>query len=294
MAGDWIKMRTDLATSPKVVRISSALRADRFRTVGALHAVWCLFDAHSLDGKLEGYNLGTVDDLIGFTGFAEAMASVGWLVESAGSLELPRFDDHNGSSAKRRAMESDRKRKGRLSASDADVDADELRTREEERREEEESKAIVPSADDTSGYSSEFEQFWKAYPKRDGGNSKKGAFKAWKARLRAGAKVDDLILSASRYAEHMAVQGLTGTSFVKQASTFLGPDDHWQEALTSNVHPIAQARNGSRPALKPGEFYDFDWDDKNPATHKIYHSDTHDPTTGYAWVWLKKQTWYRP
>lgn len=156
------------------------------------------------------------------------------------------------------------------------------------------SKALVPSDDGTGDYSSEFEQFWKSYPKRDGGNSKKGAFKAWKARLRAGAKADDLILSASRYAEHMAIQGRTGTSFVKQASTFLGPDDHWQEVLTSNVHPIAIARNGTRPALKPGEFYDFDWDDKNPSTHKIYHSDTHDPTTGYAWAWLKKQTWYRP
>ena len=147
MAGDWIKMRTDLSTSPKVVRISSALRADRFRTVGALHAVWCLFDAHSLDGKLEGYNLGTVDDLIGFSGFAEAMASVGWLVESPEGIELPRFDDHNGSSAKRRAMEADRKRKGRLSA----PDADDLRTREEKRREEvnqDQKHVSPPSADD--------------------------------------------------------------------------------------------------------------------------------------------------
>jgi len=161
-------------------------------------------------------------------------------------------------------------------------------------QEPEESKALVPSDDGTGDYSSEFEQFWKAYPKREGGNSKKGAFKAWKARLRAGAKADDLIMSASRYAEHMAVQGRIGTSFVKQASTFLGPDDHWQEVLTSNVHPIATARNGMRPALKPGEFYDLEWDDRNPSTHKIYHSDTHDPTTGYAWVWLKKQAWYRP
>ena len=149
MAGDWIKMRTDLSTSPKVVRIASALRADRFRTVGALHAVWCLFDAHSLDGKLEGYTLGTVDDLIGFSGFAEAMASVGWLIESAEGIELPRFDDHNGSSAKRRAMESDRKRKGRLSASNADAEADELRTREEKRREEnKDQKPLSPDGDD--------------------------------------------------------------------------------------------------------------------------------------------------
>ena len=156
------------------------------------------------------------------------------------------------------------------------------------------SRALVPSADDTGDYSFEFEQFWKAYPKRDGGNSKRAAFKAWKARLRAGVKSDDLILSASRYAEQMTAQGRIGTSFVKQASTFLGPDDHWQEVMTSNVHPIAIARNGKRPALNPGEFYDVDWDDRNPSTHKIRHVDTHDPTTGYAWAWLKKQTWYKP
>lgn len=133
MAGDWIKMRTDLATSPKVVRISSALNADRLRTVGGLHSVWCLFDTHSVDGTLEGYTVATVDSLIGFPGFARAMIDVGWLVESAGGLTLPRFEDHNGLSAKRRAMDSDRKRNARnLSASEADK----KRTREEKRREE--------------------------------------------------------------------------------------------------------------------------------------------------------------
>lgn len=132
MAGDWIKMRTDLATCPKVVRISSALNADRLRTVGGLHSVWCLFDTHSVDGNLEGYTVATVDSLIGFSGFARAMIDVGWLIESAGGLTLPRFEDHNGLSAKRRAMDSDRKRNVRnLSASNADK----KRTREEKRRE---------------------------------------------------------------------------------------------------------------------------------------------------------------
>lgn len=50
MAGDWIKMRSDLLTHPKVVRISSALKTDRLRTIGALFSAWCLFDAHSEDG----------------------------------------------------------------------------------------------------------------------------------------------------------------------------------------------------------------------------------------------------
>ncbi|MBY4947028.1 conserved phage C-terminal domain-containing protein [Cupriavidus respiraculi] len=134
MAGDWIKMRTDLFTHPKVVRIASALKADRLRTVGGLMSVWCLFDAHSVDGKLEGYSLATIDDLIGWPGFAAAMNAVGWLDEGEESLVLPSFDTHNGQSAKRRAQDADRKREVRnLSASEADK----KRTREEKRREEE-------------------------------------------------------------------------------------------------------------------------------------------------------------
>jgi len=141
MAGDWIKMRTDLFTHPKVVRISSALNADRLRTVGGLMSVWCLFDAHSFDGQLEGYTFETVDDLIGWKGFAAAMNKVGWLDESHEGLALPRFDTHNGTSAKRRAQETGRKREARSSASDADK----KRTREEKRREEEKEPPNPPS-----------------------------------------------------------------------------------------------------------------------------------------------------
>lgn len=154
MAADWIKMRSDLGTHPKVVRILSALKADASRTesgrvsdklrvIGALHAVWSLFDIHSEDGRLEGYSAEVIDELIGFEGFAKAMISVGWLEQDAETLVMPRFDEHNGKSAKRRAQEAVRKREERnadkrpqdvqeMSASDADK----MRTREEKRREE--------------------------------------------------------------------------------------------------------------------------------------------------------------
>ena len=143
MAGDWIKMRSNLTTHPKVVRISSALHADRFRVIGGLHAVWSLFDAHSDNGSLHGYTLDALDDLIGWPGFSAAMVRIEWLVESGETLTTPRFDDHNGQSAKRRAQDSDRKRKGR-DAGDCPQDirnvsaceADKKRTREEKRREE--------------------------------------------------------------------------------------------------------------------------------------------------------------
>lgn len=125
MAIDWIKMRADLRTHPKVVRMASALNADRLRVIGGLHAVWCVFDAHSSDGFLDGYTTEILDEILGWSGFSAAMASIEWLISLENGLETPRFDEHNSQSAKRRAMETERKRKERenvldLSALDAD------------------------------------------------------------------------------------------------------------------------------------------------------------------------------
>ena len=128
MAGDWIKMRTDLLTSPKVVRMASALKADRFRIAGGLLSVWSLFDVHSVDGTLSGYSLETLDDMSAWPGFSQAMSDVGWLIVNGESLELPAFDTHNGASAKRRAQDADRKRVVRKMSA---CEADKKRTREE-------------------------------------------------------------------------------------------------------------------------------------------------------------------
>ena len=134
MAGDWIKMRVDLPTHPKVVRMASACKADRLRVVGGLLSVWSLFDVHSAGGQLEGYSPEVLDETIGFPGFSHAMISVGWLEFDGSSLWMPRFEDHNGQSAKKRAQDADRKRNDRNSSA---PEADKKRTREEKRREEE-------------------------------------------------------------------------------------------------------------------------------------------------------------
>lgn len=139
MAGDWIKMRKDLLTSGKVVRMASALQADRFRIIGGLLSVWSLFDTQTEDGRIDGYKLSTVDELIGWPGFAKAMADVEWLVDDGASVTVPRYDDHMSASAKRRCQEATRKRdeRARSSALDADDDADasapKKRTREDKK-----------------------------------------------------------------------------------------------------------------------------------------------------------------
>jgi hypothetical protein len=125
-------MRTDLFTHPKVVRISSALKADTLRTVGGLMSVWSLFDVHSIDGTLDGYTMQTLDDHLRWPGFSAAMSSVLWLEENEEGLVLPEFDTHNGTSAKRRAQDADRKKEVRKASA---TEADKNRTREEKRRE---------------------------------------------------------------------------------------------------------------------------------------------------------------
>jgi hypothetical protein len=175
MAGDWIKMSTGLRRHPKVVRMASALKADRLRVVGGLHAVWSIFDEQSPDGVLEGYTAAIMDEEIGWKGFTSAMTAIGWMQATPDGLQVPRFDEHNGQSAKRRAMETQRKREarssasdpenvrtesGQVSASDADVHADKLRSREEKRREEEYRRDASQAPPTTSPTGSRLPKAW--------------------------------------------------------------------------------------------------------------------------------------
>lgn len=182
MAGDWIKMGKDLLTHPKVVRMSSALRADRLRTVGGLFAVWCLFDTHSADGQLSGYTPEALDELVGFPGIASAMEAVGWLSHDEEGVFLPRFEEHNGQSAKRRAQETERKREERKTSA---PDADKKRTREEKRREEVNTTAdAAPSPSAPDG----FETFWAEWPSGGRKGGRVECLKVWrKDRLEAQA-----------------------------------------------------------------------------------------------------------
>ena len=143
MAGDWIKMRSELQSHPKVVRILSATHADKFRVIGGLHAVWSVFDMHSSGGSLFGYTPETMDHVIGWDGFSDALIAVKWLIyDGAETLTLPEFDEHNSQSAKRRAEDQKRKRDARRNEENSPdkcgQNADKKRTREEKRREEQE------------------------------------------------------------------------------------------------------------------------------------------------------------
>jgi len=187
MAGDWIKMRVDLHTHPKVVRIVSAVCPQDVRKVsarclivGALHAMWSLFDAHSTDGQLHGYSPETLDACVGIDGFTLAVESVGWVVVSDKYLEMPEFGTHNGKGAKRRAEDTAAKRVRRMSAEcpqDSRTDCGPEKRREEKIL----NTPPIPQGDGVlvldaapakpakavkliPDYTAEFLAFYKAYP----------------------------------------------------------------------------------------------------------------------------------
>jgi hypothetical protein len=73
----------------------------------------------------------------------------------------------------------------------------------------------------------EFEEFWKAYPKRKGSNRKSPAEKLFNAAVKSGAEPASIISGAKKFAESEATN--VGTPYIPMATTWLnqrGWEDH--------------------------------------------------------------------
>lgn len=105
----WVKMRKNLRDDPRVRAISRATSTDLRSTCGALFWFWAYADDHSRDGELPHTTPQDVDDLVATPGFAGALQAVHWLqVSDAGNVLVPRFDEHNGDTARERAQSAKR------------------------------------------------------------------------------------------------------------------------------------------------------------------------------------------
>ena len=106
MAGDWLKMRHDLADDPAVIRAAADLGLDEDAVLGKCFRLWSWADRHTTDGHASGIGLAWVDRLTRCQGFGAALVRAGWLDESDGGLCFPRFDRHCSDTAKQRALDS--------------------------------------------------------------------------------------------------------------------------------------------------------------------------------------------
>lgn len=85
-----------------------------------------------------------------------------------------------------------------------------------------------------------FLDFKLAYPHRTGDQGWRKAQKAARARMSEGHTADEMIEGARRYAAFCDATGKTGSEYVKQAATFLGPDKSFM--LPWDIPPSARPR----------------------------------------------------
>lgn len=169
MAGDWIKVRTNLARDGRVARIVDLTRSRTAVVLGALVMLWSIADEITSDGVLIGYSFERINRIVELKGFAEAMAhpDVRWLEKIDNGVRIPDFTRHNGESAKARHQNAARvaKHRSKKAKGDAPVTepspscsapsvTDSLHERDLEKRREEKSNesSSTPAGVNASGY----------------------------------------------------------------------------------------------------------------------------------------------
>jgi hypothetical protein len=121
MAGSWIKFRHDLIDAPEIRRLSRSCGVTRDDVYGKLFRLWSWFDRHSHNGAVAGESGELVDEIVGHSGFAAALVSVGWLCDDQDGIVIPNWERHNSETAKERALDAARKALSRMSGSEPDT-----------------------------------------------------------------------------------------------------------------------------------------------------------------------------
>lgn len=100
-----------------------------------------------------------------------------------------------------------------------------------------------------------FENFWLAYPKRPGANKTQAA-KAWRARMNEGASIQDIAYGTKRYRDYCEAMQIE-PQFIKQASTFLGPNKHYLDDWIAAGKQNARQNFADRLTGKNGDDDEF-------------------------------------
>ncbi|MCD0460038.1 hypothetical protein [Roseiconus lacunae] len=244
MAEDWIKVEKVTPGKPEVLGIASELGIHPVHAFGLCVRFWMWCDDQLLTGNAPRVTAATLDCFLGHEGLASALLKVGWLQVRSDSLEVPHFDRHLSTGAKKRASTRERVAKSR--AKKKRDERNECNTQSVTA-----SLSLSPSLSDCKSVSdqaslfndfdqeSAFEIFWKTYPCKNG---KKEAQKAWQnavKRLATGSDVETaaekLRLAAVDYAAYL--DGQSNPPKVKYAQGWLNSERYEDDypALLSEV-----------------------------------------------------------
>lgn len=246
MAGDWIKITSDVSDKPEIHQMAGILSIDPDAVVGKLLRVWSWFDKNTVDGHAFGVTFNVIDRMTFCVGFGEAMIHVGWLEQNGHEMIIPRFERHNGETAKKRALSTKRKQKERSESDESHEEVtdtsrnerDKSVTREEKRREDINKDNSAFDADLPTRkkparieYSEVFESFWQKYPRNEG---KAPAYTVWQ-KLKLDDMLDEVVAGLQWSIKHNEWD--KDAKFCPHAQNWLKAR-RWEDAPKEKPRPI--------------------------------------------------------
>jgi hypothetical protein len=243
MAFDWIKLDKTTPDKPEIAILARKLSISQGEAFLEWSRVYIWADGITEDGYVPDISLQEADRLSRCrSGTFTALASqeIGWVVPEGKGFRFANWTRHNGTCAKVRLYEAERKRKQRASKlavrdkCPGNVPDCPGQNRDQSRVEKSRKEPpVVPrgtkAGDDEAskpGYSVAFLRFWEAYPpiRRTG---KRSAWKAWEAaRKRASA---DTIIAATR---EFSASPLAKSRYCPGPTPWLN-QDRWDDERTA-------------------------------------------------------------
>lgn len=109
---NWIKVDVNTPHKPAIGSIMDHTGASRAEAFLAWFTLWCWLDMQTADGRLSATRQ-EIDRVAGLTGTADALVACGWLIFAGSQVSVVNWHEHNGASAKARALAAKRKARER-------------------------------------------------------------------------------------------------------------------------------------------------------------------------------------
>lgn len=119
----WIKFRTSLIRDGRVTLASRKCGVSRSAIIGALVTLWSLADEQCDEhGSMFGWSAEDLDREIGIENFCKSLPPC-WIDLSGEFVKLPEYQEHNGSTAKKRALNQKRALASRVRNAESAMDS---------------------------------------------------------------------------------------------------------------------------------------------------------------------------
>jgi hypothetical protein len=249
---------------PKFARLKVRLRLNKSCTLGYLECLWQMTGRFTPQGNIGQYSDEDIEAWMEWEGdpgaLIVALVDSGWIDrDDDHRLIVHDWNDHVDHTTK---TALNRAGLAPICSNNSGSNAENVRTVREQCANGVRTECAPPEPEPVnkpeesppsphSKYPDRFDEFWDAYPKRAGHNPKLLASQNFSARVKEGISPDALINSAHRYSAFIEAIGKSGTEYVMQASSFLGPKSRGFE------NPWDPPPETKRPQPKPmGERFD--------------------------------------